>query len=452
MSLSVDYKQDHSVGSELSLEADQFDVVNADIPDKLNPELSKQNFAIDQEVSSIELAAALDLKAVLPIDEYSSAELRNSGSLLGEIKSGLVPRSEDSMQGSIQKVSAGLEAGNPNSVEAVDWRSAILTGTVTDDLTETLMKQAFANEVEKHLAIQCVALISGNCQLLDSWHWRVWRNSKEYGYQLSGRERFNSEFTSPALQSQLHQFVIACNPLMAKIFRENYTIEHLAKIVGTNPQAIEKAKKQVSWQQGLLNDVGFHLYKDRIEKRGYKAFNLPGLGGNIFFEGPKKSVYFDEAHFQKQPPGALFHRVLSLLWSIRLQYYIPLALNPKKQVLPFLVELHQKLDVQGISKLTEKIKSKSPLSKHLSSVDLRTLQSLKAKTGVPTEAQVSGLWFAMQEHVFKLILSETLDVVGLLEAILSKDLTAPGALKSKEILARSPYAKSLLSFATKLVV
>ena len=71
---------------------------------------------------------------------------------------------------------------------------------------------------------------------------------------------------------------------------------------------------------------------------------------------------------------------------------------------------------------------------------------------MPTEAQVSGLWFAMQEHVFKLILSETLDVVGLLEAILSKDLTAPGALKSKEILARSPYAKSLLSFATKLVV
>ncbi len=421
-------------------------------PDKLDLELSSQNFAVDQEVSSIELAAALDLKAVLPEDEYSSPELRNSGSLLGELKSGLLPRSEDSMEGSIQKVSAGLEAGNPNSVEAVDWRSAILAGSVTEDLTETLMKQAFANEVEKHLALQCVALIAGNCQLLDAWHWRVWRSSKEYGYQLSGRERFNSEFTSPALQSQLHQFIIACNPLMAKVFRENYTIEHLAKIMGTSTQNIEKAKKQVSWQQGLLNDVGFHLYKDRIEKKGYKAFNLPGLGGNIFFEGPQKSVYFDEAHFQKQPPGVLFHRILSLLWSIRLQYYIPLALNPKKQVLPFLVELHQKLDIQGISKLTEKIKSKSPLSKHLASIDLRTLQSLKAKTGVPTEAQVSGLWFAMQEHIFKLILSETLDVVGLLEAILSKDLTVPGALKLKEILVKSPYTKSLLLFATKLVV
>jgi hypothetical protein len=85
-------------------------------------------------------------------------------------------------------------------------------------------------------------------------------------------------------------------------------------------------------------------------------------------------------------------------------------------------------------------------------VDLRTLQSLKAKTGVPTEAQVLALWFAMQEHIFKLILSETLDVVGLLEAILSKDLTTPGSLKPNEIISKSPYAKSLLLFATKLVV
>ncbi len=445
MSLSLDEV------SEISLNA-AASAPHREAPEVLDPNVSGDNFDADQEVSSIELAAAIDLKALLPEDEYSSAELRNSGSLLAEMKSGVIPRSEDSMEGSIQKVSAGLEAGNPNSVEAVDWRSAILSGSVAEDLTETLMKQAFANEVEKHVALQCVALIAGNCQFLDSWHWRVWRNSKEYGYQLSGRERFNSEFTSPALQSQLHQFVIACNPLMAKVFRNSYTIEHLSKIIGTSTQNIEKARKQVSWQQGLLNDVGFHLYRERIEKRGYKAFNLPGLGGNIFFEGPQKSVYFDEAHFQKQPPGALFHRVLSLLWSIRLQYYIPLALNPKKQVMPFLAELHQKLDIQGISKLTEKIKSKSPLSKYLASVDLRTLQSLKAKTGVPTEAQVSALWFAMQEHIFKLILSETLDVVGLLEAILSKDLIVSGSLKPKEIISKSPYAKSLLVFATKLVV
>lgn len=413
------------------------------------------------EVSSIELAAALDIKAILPDEEYSSPNLLASGISLPEPQAtsretaaGLPPPpgSEESMQGSMRKMSAGLNDAQPNSQDSADWRNAVLSDRVTEDLTERLMRQAFANEVEKHVALQAIALISGNCGLLNSWHWRVWRNSKEYGYQLSGRDRFNSEFTSPALQSTLHQFIIACNPLMAKVFRERYSIEHLAKMLGVSVQVIEKNKKQMSWQKGILNDVGFHLYADRIAKRGYLAFNMPGLGSTIFFEGPKKAIYFDETYFTTQPPGALFHRILGILWSIRLQYFIPLALDPKKHVVPFLAEVHQKLEKQGISKLAEKITNRSALSKHIDSIDLRTLQSLKAKTGVPTEAQVGALWFAMQDHIFKLILSETLDLIGLLEAITSKDLTKSNSLKSKEIFKTSPYAKGLLEFSTKLVI
>jgi tetratricopeptide (TPR) repeat protein len=422
----------------------------------LNPDVP--GIHINDELSSVELAAALDIKEVLPVEEYTSSD----ASLQAEVSSLSNPSREVTLtpppgmlepsQGSIHVVNSGLDDGHPGSHDTADWRALILSGGVQADLTERLMRQAFANEVEKHVALQCIALIAGNCHLLETWHWRVWRNSREYGYPLSGRDRFNSEYTSPALQSTLHQFVIACNPLMAKVFRERFTLDHVAKGLGVSLQTIEKAKRQVSWKQGVLADVGFHLYTERIEKRGYQAFNLPGLGPMVFFEGAKKGIYFDEAWFSKQPPAVLFHRILSLLWSIRLQYFIPLALDPKKQVFPFLVEVHQKLDMQGISKIAEKLKSKSPLAKYLATVDVRTLQSLKTKTGTPTEAQVAGLWFAMQEHVYKLILSETLDLIGLFEAILKRDLTKSNTLKLNEIFGLTPYAKSLLGFSTKLVL
>jgi hypothetical protein len=48
------------------------------------------------------------------------------------------------------------------------------------------------------------------------------------------------------------------------------------------------------------------------------------------------------------------------------------------------------------------------------------------------------------------LLASTLDVIGLLEAINDKDLSAPGVLSPGKILSTHPRAKDILLLATKL--
>jgi len=337
--------------------------------------------------------------------------------------------------------------------DVADWRAAVIKGDFNADLTNVLLKQAFASEIEKHLAIQSVAVVAGTCDRLANWHWRVWRNADEYGYPLSGKDRYPEGVSPPVLASSLHKLLITASPLLVKVFRERFTIDYIAKRMNGSVAAIEKIRKPLSWTEGLLPKVGFNMYAQRIAERRYKAFNLPGLGREIFYEGGTRCIYLDEAHYRSAPPSHLFHRILGLLWSVRIHYFVPLALHPTKQIFPVLSELHQYFGLQGFSRIKTRLKARSNLSKHLAGMEnTRALKDLFEKVGMPTEDAIGQLWDAMRVHVYRLLVAESLDVIGLFESIVDRDLLKPGTMKHSQIYELTPYAKGLMEFVTKLKI
>ena len=334
--------------------------------------------------------------------------------------------------------------------DAADWRAAVIKGDFNADLTGRLLQQAFASEIEKHLAIQCVAVVAGNCERLSHWHWRVWRNPDEYGYSLSGKERFPQRLRTPGLNSSLHKLVIAMAPLLVRINSSRFSQTYLKKKFNLTELMIKQMCKPLDWQSGILRSVGLHHYADRVRVAKYTAYDLPGLGSEIFYDGLRRTLYIDSAHYRKAPSSHLFHRILGLIWSVRIHYYVPLALDPVRDFLPVIGSMHKMFSKQGFSKLKMKLSSSEGINKYIRDFDLRPIRVIHEKTGMPSEEQVLQLWESMRTHIYRMQLAETLDVIGLFESILDKDLLMPNLHKHSEIYQRSVFAKTLIEFVTKL--
>ena len=356
----------------------------------------------------------------------------------------------DSMSIAPRKSVFGVNVGTEGAES--DWRLAVIKGDFNADLTSRLLQQAFASELEKHLAIQCVALVGGNCDRLSQWHWRVWRKPDEFGYPLNGKDRFPAQSSPPILHSTLHKFVIMATPLLVKVFRDRFSLSLLQRKLSLSSAQLNKLRKPLAWDKGLLKEVGLHLFAERLSEQNFEIFSLNGLGGELFYDGVRRSIYLDEVYFRKVPPSHLFHRLLGLIWSIRVHYFVPLALNPRKDVIPFLGRLHVHMSRQGFSKLKSQLSGGNNFDKELQGADLRSLRDVHEKLGMPTDEQVLQLWEAMQTHLYRMLLAETLDVIGLFESLLNDDLLRANGLKHSEIYQRSPYCKGLIEFITKLKV
>ena len=118
--------------------------------------------------------------------------------------------------------------------------------------------------------------------------------------------------------------------------------------------------------------------------------------------------------------------------------------------MPVIGSLHQIFSKQGFSKLKMKLSASDGINKYLRDFDLRPVRAIHEKIGMPSEEQVLQLWESMRAHIYRMQIAETLDVIGLFESILDKDLLVPNLHKHSEIYQRSPYAKALIEFVTKL--
>ena len=382
--------------------------------------------------SSVELAAALGMD-----EEAESVE---------EAPTALV----ESAQHSAQHSGPATAATSASRVNFIDWRNSLDPQSINPKLTRKLLNQAFANEVEKHVALQSIAVLAANCEQLNNWHWRVWRKPDEYGYDVRGKERFPESEQKEVLQSSTAKLILATAPVFVKLYKRRFTTEYLSRKLKVPVEAIEKNRQPFSWRDEPMSRCGFIHYAGRIKKRGYKLFDLPGLRRKIFYEIQHRTLYIDRRYYASMPPSHLFHRVLSILWSVRMQYFVPLTLNPKTDAFPIIAELAEHFNSRGMTAIKSKLKGRSDVIKALDGLKTEKLKDLYGRVGIPRPEVLNQLWFAMQTHVYMVILAETLDLVGLLESIVDKDLLEANALQPGEILRISPYPQHLIDFVTKI--
>lgn len=348
---------------------------------------------------------------------------------------------------------APLFVGAESQEEPVNWRQVILSGDFNSDLTHRLLGQAFASELEKHIALQCVALVAGNIHLLDEgWHWRVWRNPKEYGYSLNGRERFPRSISSPLLQSSLAKVILALAPVFIKVYQDKFSFDYLGHRLKTQVRTIEKLRKPLKWDEGFCEKVGIYRFANSLSKQNFKAYSVPGLGVEIFYDGKDKAFYFDEVFYNKRPASHFFHRFLIIVLMVRGGYFVPLKLHPERDIHGLLTRIRDHLFGSRFAQLTRGLMAeKSNFGRLLGKIDSNSLRTYFEKRGVPSVEQIQELLLAMQTHIHQRALAETLDVIGFFESFLDRDFVAQ-TLGHSEILNLSPKVRPLLNFMTKIKV
>ena len=243
--------------------------------------------------------------------------------------------------------------------------------------------------------------------------------------------------------------MITLAPVFVKLHTKKFTLEETATRLRMKVDALEKNKEALNWGTGYLGEIGFNLLSARIKDRKYKAFNLPGLNAGIIYLGATRSFYIDVEYFKKKPPSHAFHKILKMMWSIKLRYFIPLSLNIENDIMPILEDINQIYGGTGISRLKSYI-IKSSTQKALSKLDSRKIETLHGKVGMPNRANIQLLFHAMDDHLNRLVLCETLDVIGLFESISKKDFLKVDKYKSGDIFAINSDFGNLLRFMTKL--
>jgi tetratricopeptide (TPR) repeat protein/nitrogen fixation-related uncharacterized protein len=346
------------------------------------------------------------------------------------------------LQDSVEETSSNLGSSLQASL-GLRWQDFVLQKSALPGLVGDIKNVATNAVLEQHLALQIVALVQGEQEILQDWKWPVWRGLSHAGYTLPNLTfgsdvHGDGEFISP-----LHELVMFLVPIFGRLFRRRFTIEGLFASSGMPIGKKDRLISPIDVREGIFAKSGLsHFDSNRIID-AYKFFDLQGLGKNIFYDGVTKSFYVDVEFYGKKPISHLVHRVLGVVVGLREGFFIPLHLNLDKEVVPFFRELEKVLGrVHG--KILKFIGTNSPLEDALKGFDQLTLAKLYRESGVIDIITLGRLWNQMEMKLYRNLLVETLDFVGLAESMCDQDLME-AKIQENHIFKISPKLSTLVN-------
>ena len=241
-------------------------------------------------------------------------------------------------------------------------------------------------------------------------------------------------------------------PVLKK-HQSRFSAPHIAKKAGLHPNQIINTRSPILWSDAYLRKAGFHRFEKDLQSEGFVCFSLKGLGSSIYYDYLHKAIYFDGKHYGSKPASLLFHRILIVLKSVSYGYYPFLKLHPEKHLLPLLNEVNQTIKGKrkGLSKgsLNPFSKNNSNNLLQIKGVDIPRISSLYSRVGYVSISQIKKLQTALWNHLYTAQMGESLDIVGLTESIVGRDLILQRP-KPKDIVNLSKYIVPMLDVATKL--
>jgi hypothetical protein len=335
--------------------------------------------------------------------------------------------------------------------EVKDWRDAVRNRKLTHESTNEILASEMPNKIEKHLALQAVAVMRGESHFLERWDWRVWRKPHEYGYSRHGKNRFPPGISPRIMKTPFFRLLLRAAPLLALSFPERFTLKGLAKSLKMSVRQIEAKRQRLNWTTGIAGHAGFGFHSKLFSERGLSLFALQGLGPEIFYDAATSSIYIDDSFFARKPSTHLYHRIMFLLYSIRTQFYPLLNLDPRTQILSELNKLKAVMDRGPLAVLAAQAKiTDSRMAKLMKAQDFEEFKQLFGRAGELTEDDIKDSSKSMQQYVWRLLLADSLDLTGIIEAMLDVDLLLPGSVKPGEILLMSSQVDPLINFALAL--
>ena len=381
------------------------------------------------------------------VKEEEEEEVEVKGEVEIEVKSEL----RQETQSANINFSVAVPQGPAPTQVVSDWRAAVRNRKLTHESTNEILASEMPNKIEKHLALQAVAVMRGESHFLEHWDWRVWRKPHEYGYSRQGKNRFPAGISPRIMKTHFFRLLIRAAPLLALCFPERFTLKGLAKSLKMSVRQIEAKRQRLNWTTGIAGHAGFGFHSKLFSERGLCLFALQGLGPEIFYDAATSNIYIDDSFFARKPSTHLYHRIMFLLYSIRTQFYPLLNLDPKTQILPELNKLKAVMDRGPLAVLAAQVKiTDSRMAKLMKAQDFEEFKQLFSRAGELTEDDIKDSSKSMQQYVWRLQLADSLDLTGIIEAMLDVDLLLPGSVKPGEILLMSSQVDPLINFALAL--
>lgn len=330
----------------------------------------------------------------------------------------------------------------------LNWRTMALTLEAPREAAEILVRTAFASEAEKHIAIQVAALLCGDVASLDNWHWRVWRESSEFGYPLSGKDRIPKLTDLTLLNNPVHRFLSAFAPAVARQHRDRFSITDYLR--SKNPMS-RLSMRELKLSDPVLQRTGLRHHVGRIEQAHITFVDTPELGDEVFLDASSRAIHFSVEACLAKPPGYLMHRAMGLIWSMQLQYHVILRTDPRREIEP----LYQMFLNYNSATPLERIRlafstETGKIQKLTQGLNVEKLTALAQQAGALTPQNIQDLQLEMTRHIYRILLAESLDLIGIFEAVTGEIITTLDRRKTLEFIRRSEVLKDLLRFCNRL--
>ncbi len=337
---------------------------------------------------------------------------------------------------------------SPALSNTLNWRTIAINMSAPDDAVERLFRTAFASETEKHIALQVAAILCGNVSGLDNWHWRVWRDSTEFGYQISARERMPKLTDLRQIDGPVHRFLGAFSPALARHNREQFAI--VDRLRSRNPMA-RLNMRDILFTDPVLQRTGLKHHEARITQAKVNFVDTPELGDEVFLDAASRSIHFSAASCSVKPPGYLMHRAMFLMWSMHLQYHVILksdALRTKDPLYQMFLNNNRASSLEKMRLFFLADSGKIQRLTHGLNRDKLNALAQQAGPFVPQDTQ--NLQTEMSKHIYRVLLAESLDLIGIFEALTGEIITTLSPDSIKSCIRKSAILTDLLVFATKL--
>lgn len=335
--------------------------------------------------------------------------------------------------------------------EYVDWRLWVRRRHTQKNMTQDLMLWAFENEVEKHVAVQAFAALTGEFAPLRDWQYKVWRDFAEPPYHLEGKNRLYREAANPLLSNDLSRLLQILAPAIASVFPQVFSEAPLLSRFKVTRQRLQATAQPLPWDHPVLRKAGLTHFAERFSKERISLLHLGPMQDDVFFDYYNRDIYLNMDAALTRPLSHLRHRILKYYRATRLNFYVPLSVSMQSQLIPFLKAAHAALQRRGLDSLAVNMGLRSdPVAVALQKVERERAKDLFAKIARQGLSELGPTLRAMSNQIYHINFAETLDLIGLLEEVFGLDLAAPLSPEATRALQSSELLQTLLDLSVIL--
>ena len=279
------------------------------------------------------------------------------------------------------------------TVKYSDWRQAVRNQWQFKDLPREINNRFFKSSSEKHIALQATSILIGCLNyVVPSIRWPAEIES-EAESNTSGIEGIKSTHHS------LYQNLNSLELELKNLYQETL-------ISPVRASGILQPIPSQWWKDNFLEEL--KSYCDRL---GITFKHLGNLNDQIFFDLEDQSLIVDIQYYQSKPISHLIHRSKRLVYAWKTGLIPFLCLDPSRYVLPVLK---------------------------------------KSQESQVSHYNLTSLWNHLWKKIEMEQLTETLDLIGMMEESLNVDIFSVDQDILREMVHNNRRASDLLKLAANI--